>query len=84
MTDYLEILFGQELTAEEVAENAAYVARCEAEETARKAAVAAAALRAEERRLRPICGKRHGSGRIGAFAHVAGGVCFACGGDGRK
>lgn len=62
-------------------ENEANMARAAAEEAARVAGVKAAA---EYRRLRPACGRCHGSGKIGAFAHVAGGVCFACGGDGFK
>ena len=33
-------------------------------------------------RQRGVCGRCDGRGEIGAFAHYAGGVCFACGGTG--
>jgi hypothetical protein len=33
-------------------------------------------------RQRGVCGRCDGRGKIGAFAHYAGGVCFACGGTG--
>jgi hypothetical protein len=33
-------------------------------------------------RQRGACGRCDGRGKIGAFAHYAGGVCFACGGTG--
>lgn len=32
--------------------------------------------------IRPACPRCGGSGRMSMFAHVAGGVCFACNGDG--
>lgn len=76
-TDYLAELFaGFDPVA-----NEANMERLRAAEAVRVAGVKAAA---EARRLRPVCGRCHGAGRIGAFAHVAGGVCFECGGDGFK
>lgn len=44
-------------------------------------------LKARERRgslarQRGVCGRCDGRGKIGAFKHYAGGVCFACGGTG--
>lgn len=32
--------------------------------------------------VRRDCAKCHGEGRIGMYAHVAAGVCFACNGEG--
>jgi cytochrome c553 len=79
MTDYLDILFTNDAVVIEA--NRAELARIAAVEAAEKAENAA---RVTANRLRPVCGRCHGAGRIGAFAHVAGGVCFECGGDGRK
>lgn len=38
--------------------------------------------RGSQARQRGVCGRCDGRGKIGAFAHYAGGVCFACGGTG--
>lgn len=79
ITDFLTELFAAETrTAEEIA---ASMAAAQAAEALRVASVESAMT---AHRLRPACGRCHGSGRIGAFAHVSGGVCFACGGDGFK
>ena len=38
--------------------------------------------RGSQARQRGVCGRCDGRGKIGAFKHYAGGVCFACGGTG--
>lgn len=76
---WMEELFGAEPVSE--AERLAGLVRLEAAEAER---IAALPSLSEPSRLRPVCSRCSGAGRIGAFSHVAGGVCFACGGSGFK
>lgn len=78
MDDYFEALFGQTLTAEQSADHAAFLARCDAEEAERKANIA---RRAEEK-IKFRCPRCAGEGRLSQFMHRNGGECFLCGGTG--
>jgi predicted methyltransferase len=75
--DYLAILF-PELTPEEKAERKKII---EAEEAAREARKLAEEQRVREMKKR-TCYKCNGSGVLGHFRHVSGGVCFPCSGTG--
>lgn len=78
MNDYLVTLFGHLTDADFAADAVAHEAACAAE--ALRVIAVKAALAAPS--LRPACSRCGGSGRMPMFAHVAGGVCFACNGDG--
>jgi hypothetical protein len=75
--DYLAILF-PELTPEEEAERKKII---EAEEAELKAWKLAEEQRVLEMKKR-TCYKCNGSGVLGHFRHVSGGVCFPCSGTG--
>jgi hypothetical protein len=73
--DYMQLLFGGEQTAEQKAENAAYLAEQQRIETQRIESIKESKAQ-REKTLR--CSRCYGSGFVSQFRHVQGGRCFAC------
>lgn len=82
MTDYLKELFTDDETV--IAANIAELARIAAVEAQDKAENAARAARFAAEKVANNCPRCMGSGRISAFQHFKAGVCFSCGGTGKR
>jgi hypothetical protein len=76
MPGFLEELFGAPRPQAEVEAVMAQAILAE------KARVAAVKAEMAQKAARPPCPRCLGAGKIGAFLHVAGGVCFQCNGEG--
>lgn len=81
-TDFLLELFGPTPTAEEQAAMRAQMALAQAAELARCEAARAELAAARNRPGVLRCRRCMGSGKLGQFAHIKNGECFACAGSG--